>query len=212
MRRLGLVLLWLAFLAGFVGTTYLGLDTFGYLPHQVPQLQKVDDLKGTKEAIAASRTRRYLIELKTKLDKRIITYPGSTEKKKDAKAAMNKGIELFAKKDYSNAEKMFKHGLACFTRKGPAKPTLTATSKPTAVATTPPPTQKPTLSASMVKSLEKELNELETRLNAITDPNAETDEAWLMLDRACNSIRSGDVKNAKYFLTETDILIDNLEP
>ena len=211
MRRLGLGLLWLAFLIGLVGTVYFGLDTIGYLPHQALKPDKVSDLKGSQEDLKSSRTRRYLIEMKTKLEKRIVTYPGSTTKKNNARKAMNRGIDLFAKKKYTEAEKQFKYGMAWFSR-NPPKTEPTPTKKPTQRAdpTAGPP--KVTASPDTIASLDKELNELEARLNAITDPNIDTDEAWLNLDRACNAIRSGNVSNAKYFLTETDILIDNLTP
>jgi len=214
MARLRIGLLWLVFISGLVGAAYVGLDTFGWLPHQAPQLDKVSDITTPVDDGLDGRKRFYLIKKKTVLESRLASLRSSDDRAKEARAAMERGCELFAKKDYDGAEREFKDGLACLSRSSSratatVPPTAAPTARATPTVTTPPP---PTAPTAVVKALEKELEELEKRLNAVTDPTVDTDEAWLLMDRAFNAIRAGDVRNAKYFLTEVSIKIDNLTP
>lgn len=215
MRTLRLLLLWALFLAACGLTIWLGLDTLGILPGEEPQFDKVADLGAGDEPRAAPGRRSFLIKRKMLLEAGLERYTGQPEAAAAARSAMEQGVELFAKRDYLGAEKAFKEGLTILSSRVFVAADATATSTDSAVASasttgapTPPP--QPTTPPAATASLEKELQRLEARLTAIKGNPYGADEAWLMLDRAFNSMMAGDRKNARYFISEADIMIDNL--
>ena len=215
MRKMRVLVLWFLLLVLTAITVYFALETLGYLPHQAPQLDKVLDLKHDKKELSAAQKRRELIVLKTRLEKKIVGYPGSTEKKNNARRAMYSGIKLFAKKKYDRAKEKFELGFECFRRKVALAELVDEKRlkevKAAKKASSKDGRKEKKASKTTIASLDKELEALEKRLAGITDPGIETDEAWLMLNRAFNSIRDGKVRDAKYFLDECNVIIRNLE-
>ena len=202
--------MWLLFITALMGTLLLGLDTFGVRPWAPVQKDKVSDL--VRDMDLAAGRRYFLIQQKAILDGRIKAFKGTEEQKTAARNALDEAVDAFAKRDYDEADANMKLAKLALSSKWNTyirdqkanKARLLQETKAASAET------RPVVEKATEQEIQKKIASLEERLSAITDPSIDTDGAWIFLDRTLNALRSGNVKDARYFLTETEIVVDDL--
>jgi hypothetical protein len=204
------ILMWTLFIAAFMVTLLLGLDTFGIRPWKFVQKDKVSDL--VRDIDLSAGQRYYLMQQKTIIDGRIKAFKGDKDQKEAAKAAINDAVDSFAKRDYNDAEANMKLAKLALSSKWTdyIKNQEANKSKLLSETITDSTAIKPTVSKDTSEMIMKKIGILEERLSGITDPSIDADDAWIYLDRTLNALRSGNAEQANYFLTETEIAVEDL--
>lgn len=202
--------MWTLFIAAFMVTLLLGLDTFGIRPWKFVQKDKVSDL--VRDIDLSAGQRYYLMQQKTIIDGRIKAFKGDKDQKEAAKAAINDAVDSFAKRDYNDAEANMKLAKLALSSKWTdyIKNQEANKSKLLSETITDSTAIKPTVSKDTSEMIMKKIGILEERLSGITDPSIDADDAWIYLDRTLNALRSGNAEQANYFLTETEIAVEDL--
>jgi len=204
------ILAWIFFIVMLAGTIVLGLDTFGIRPWAPVQKNKVSDL--SRELDLCFKQRTFLIRQKAILEGRIKAFKGTKNQKEAANNALNDAIDSFAKKDYDGSETNMKLAKLALSSKWSSyikdKETnraklLNETKNASTVA-------KPIIPQATEEAIQKKITLLEEKLASVTDPSVDTNEAWMYLDRTLNALRTGDLKGANYFLTESEIAIEDV--
>jgi len=204
------ILAWIFFISILAVTIILGLDTFGIRPWAPVQKNKVSDL--SRELDFYFKQRTFLISQKALLEGRIKAFKGDTKQQEAANNALNEAIESFAKKDYDGAEANMKLAKLALSSKWSSyikdkernrAKLLNETKSASTI-------KKPVIPTATEDAIQKKITSLEEKLASVTDPSIDTNEAWMYLDRTLNALRAGDIKEANYFLTESEIAIDDV--
>ena len=202
--------MWLLFIVAFLSTLFLGLDTFGIRPWKFVQKDKVSDL--VRDIDLSAKRRHFLLQQKAILDGRIKSFKGKDEQRNAAKDALNDAIDAFAKRDYNNSEANMKLAKLALSSKWDdyVKNQKANKSKLLSETITASTAAKPVIPKATEELIMKHIGKLEEKLSGITDPTIDADDAWILLDRTLNALRSGNIKEANYFLTETKISVEDL--
>lgn len=210
MKTILKIFMWALFITAFLATLFLGLDTFGIRPWKFVQKDKVSDL--VRDMDLSAGRRYYLMQQKTLIDGRIKAFRGEKDQKEAAKAAINDAVDSFAKRDYNDAEANMKLAKLALSSKWSdyVKNQKANKSKLLNETITASKVEPPLVSKDTEEMIMKKIGILEERLSGITDPSINADDAWIYLDRTLNALRSGNAKQANYFLTETEIAVDDL--